>query len=70
LSRISAELLALMDLVEGADVTPTSQAVAASGELQRRLAELLSRWSQMRANEVKGLNEQLRQANLSQIELK
>ena len=57
-----------MDLVEGADVAPTTQATAASGELQRRLAEMLNQWSQMKDRDVKALNEQLRKASLPLVD--
>jgi hypothetical protein len=62
LSRVSGELLGLMVLVEGADVTPTTQAVAASAQVQRTLAGVLSRWIEMKVREVKTLNEQLTKA--------
>jgi photosystem II stability/assembly factor-like uncharacterized protein len=67
LSRISGELSGLMSLVEGADVTPTTQAVAAFDEAQKNLANLFSRWREIKDKDVKALNEQLRQANLPQI---
>ncbi|MEK6410572.1 MAG: hypothetical protein AABN34_26910, partial [Acidobacteriota bacterium] len=64
LSRVSGELLGLMGLVEGADVTPTTQAVAASEQAQQTLAGVLSRWSEMKDKDVKSLNEQLTKAGL------
>ncbi|HYV05618.1 MAG TPA: glycoside hydrolase [Blastocatellia bacterium] len=70
LSRLSGELQSLMELVEGADVAPTTQAIAGSVELQRRLDELLRRWSQIKSTDLKTLNEQLRKANLSVPDLK
>jgi photosystem II stability/assembly factor-like uncharacterized protein len=67
LARLAGDLLSVMNLVEGADATPTSQAVAASEQLQKTLGELLSRWSEIRNNEVKSVNEKLRQANLPAV---
>jgi hypothetical protein len=67
LSRISGELLALMDLVEGADVTPTTQAAAASEQVQQTLSGVLSHWRELKDEDVKALNEQLRQAGLQPI---
>ncbi|HLG14809.1 MAG TPA: glycoside hydrolase [Blastocatellia bacterium] len=68
LNRVQGELLTLMDIVEGADVAPTTQAVNASEELQRRLAAVLSRWREMEDREVPSLNDQLRRANLQTID--
>jgi Mrp family chromosome partitioning ATPase len=67
---VNGELLGLMGLVEGADVTPTTQAVAASEQVQRTLAEVLSRWSEVKDKDVKALNEQLRQANIEIIDIR
>ncbi|MBI3652529.1 MAG: glycoside hydrolase [Acidobacteria bacterium] len=68
-TRVSSELSALMNLVEGADVQPTTQAVAAFREAQKTLATLLARWQELKEKEGKALNDQLRQANLPQIKL-
>jgi hypothetical protein len=64
LSRLSGELLGLMGVVEGADVAPTTQAVAASEELQRILTGVLARWSDVKQKDVRSLNEQLTKSNL------
>jgi photosystem II stability/assembly factor-like uncharacterized protein len=64
LTRMNAELLGLMEIVEGVDATPTTQASIASEELQRRLSELISRWSELKGKDVKSLNEELRLASL------
>jgi len=64
LSRLSGELLGLMGLVDGADVAPTTQALTAFEQLQRTLASVLTRWSDIKEKDVKTLNGQLRQANL------
>jgi len=64
LNAVNGELLGLMGVVEGADVTPTTQAVAASEQVQRTLAGVLSRWSEIKDKDVKALNEQLAKAGL------
>jgi hypothetical protein len=61
---VNGELLGLMDLVEGADVTPTTQAVAASEQSQRTLSGALLRWNGIKDKDVKALNEQLTKAGL------
>jgi photosystem II stability/assembly factor-like uncharacterized protein len=62
LARLASELLSLMNLVEGADATPTTQAVTASEALQKSLAAALSNWSEIKEKEVKEINERLRKA--------
>ena len=69
LSRLASELLSVMNLVEGADTAPTTQAVAASDALQKSLADALSSWSEIKNKDLKSLNEQLRQAGLPAITL-
>jgi hypothetical protein len=64
LNVVNGELLGLMGLVEGADVTPTTQVVAASEQVQSTLAGVLSRWSEVKDKDVKALNEQLAKAGL------
>jgi hypothetical protein len=58
-----------MNLVEEADATPTTQAVAASEALQKSLADALLNWSEIKDRDVKSINEQLRQAGLPAIAL-
>jgi photosystem II stability/assembly factor-like uncharacterized protein len=67
LARLASDLLSIMNLVEGADATPTTQAIAASEAFQKSLAEALSNWSEIKNRDVKSLNEQLRQAGLPAI---
>ncbi len=69
LARLASELLAVMNLVEGADATPTTQVVAASEALQKSLADALSSWSEIKNKDVKSINDQLRQAGLPAIAL-
>jgi photosystem II stability/assembly factor-like uncharacterized protein len=67
LAGLSNNLLALMNIIDGADVAPTTQAVAASDDLQKTLNELLARWTDLRNKDVKTLNEQLRQVGLPAV---
>jgi len=69
LARLASELLSVMNLVEGADTAPTTQAVAASDALQKSLADALSSWSEIKNKDVKSINDQLRQAGLPAITL-
>ena len=67
LNRMAGELLGLMGLVEGADVKPTTQAVSAAEEIQRRFSVLGSRWLEIKDRDLKSLNEQLRAASLNEL---
>jgi hypothetical protein len=53
-----------MGLVEGADLAPTTQAVAGSEQTQRMLAEVLARWGEIKDKDLKPLNEQLAKVGL------
>jgi hypothetical protein len=68
LGRVNGELLSVMNLVEDSDVAPTTQAIAASQEVLSRLEQSLSRWKGIK-QDLKGLDEQLRKANLPGIVL-
>jgi hypothetical protein len=50
--------------IEGADTTPTTQAVAAVAEVQKALDSLLARWQELRSRDLPALNDQLKQSNL------
>jgi photosystem II stability/assembly factor-like uncharacterized protein len=67
LNRVSAELLGLMGVVEGADVAPTTQASVASQELETRLSEVLSRWRETKDRDIRTLNEHLRRSGLTEV---
>jgi ABC-type phosphate transport system auxiliary subunit len=67
LSRLRREMLSVMDILQGAEMQPTSQAVAAVAELQKSLATLQTRWNEISTVEVKSLNEKLKAAGLPLI---
>jgi hypothetical protein len=64
LSQIHASLATLLDVLQQADATPTTQAVAASQDLQQKLRALMSGWTDLKSRDVQALNAQLRAANL------
>jgi hypothetical protein len=47
LVRLNGEMAAVLDIVEGADAEPTTQVVRAAADLERALAAVLSRWSEV-----------------------
>ncbi|HEU0184910.1 MAG TPA: glycoside hydrolase [Blastocatellia bacterium] len=69
LSRLANDLLLIMNLVGASDATPTTQAIAASETLLKSLSDALSSWSEIKNEDLKSINEQLRQAGLPPIAL-
>ncbi|MFL6228378.1 MAG: VPS10 domain-containing protein [Pyrinomonadaceae bacterium] len=68
LAQVNSSLESLLDTLQTADMPPTTQAVAASAELQRQLADLLSRLSALKSTDVRALDEQLRRAKLPTLD--
>jgi hypothetical protein len=67
---IASSLTSLMGLLQGADVTPTTQLVAAVAERQRALATIKTRWNTLKTTDLTLLNAQLKKAGLPGIALK
>jgi hypothetical protein len=59
----------LLRLLQRADATPTSQAVAACGEVQKTFGGLVERWREASGKELKAVNEKLREAKMPVIGL-
>jgi photosystem II stability/assembly factor-like uncharacterized protein len=53
LVRLNGELAGILDTVEGADMDPTSQVVAAAADLERSLASVLARWSEIQRTRLR-----------------
>ncbi|MGE5277435.1 MAG: glycoside hydrolase [Acidobacteriota bacterium] len=69
LSRLNARFGTLLEVVEGADASPTSQAVEAFGQARAALGEKLQRWQELRGRDAEAVNEKLRAANLPPLPL-
>jgi hypothetical protein len=69
LGTISGEMVQLMELLQGADATPTTQAAIAAEEAQKSFDGLMERWNELKSKDAKALNDQLRQANLTPISI-
>jgi photosystem II stability/assembly factor-like uncharacterized protein len=67
ISSVSGELLPLMQLLEDADVEPTTQAVAAVRRVQRDQASLVARWNAVKTGVIPALNARLRAAGLPEL---
>ena len=67
LSSVRGSLSMLMAMVQGADVAPTTQLVAAATDRRKALAGLLEKWRALKDHDLASLNAQLRQGSLPQI---
>jgi photosystem II stability/assembly factor-like uncharacterized protein len=50
---LNEQLAGILDTVEGADAEPTSQVVAAAGDLEKALAALVSQWSDIQRTRIR-----------------
>ncbi|MGI8962215.1 MAG: VPS10 domain-containing protein [Bryobacteraceae bacterium] len=69
LSVLNDELARVLEIVQGSDNGPTTQAIAAVEDLQKSLQEQLSTWNQLKTQKLNQLNEQLRRARATEIKL-
>jgi photosystem II stability/assembly factor-like uncharacterized protein len=69
LAGLQTRLVFQMLLLQSADATPTTQAVAAVRESQQSLNDVLGRWNDLRKKEIPRINDQLKKAGLSLITL-
>src|SRR5262249_18805623 len=70
LNSVAFSLRTVMSLLQGADVAPTTQAVAAAADRTKAVAEVLNRWDALRGETLSTLNAQLKQAGLPAIVVK
>ena len=67
LTRIFGDFTAVYDILQEADAAPTTQAVAACGEVLRNWQKLRERWSQFKQKEIQDLNHRLGESGQSPI---
>jgi hypothetical protein len=53
LVRLNGELAGILDAVEGADMDPTTQVVAAAADLERSLLSVLAQWSEIQRTRLR-----------------
>jgi len=70
LAGIAAGLSSLMNLLQGADAEPTTQAKDAVAERLQALAALMGRWDDLKGPELAALNARLKEAGLPAVEVK
>jgi hypothetical protein len=68
LAKSVGELSRLLDVLQGADATPTADTIAAADELAAELAKLLARWKDLNEKELAMLNDRLKDAGLRTLD--
>jgi len=69
LGGLRPRFLALLGVLQEADVAPTTQATAAVTELQRQLPPLMQRWEQIKSHDIPAINRLLEDGNLPEVKL-
>jgi len=70
LAAIGSSMTSLMNLLQGADAAPTSQALAAVTDRLKAFAALMGKWNAFKTQDLANLNTQLKAANLPPIAIK
>jgi hypothetical protein len=69
LTGIGSSLNSLMNMLQAADVAPTSQLAAAVTERRQALRALLDKWESLKSGELAAVNIVLKEAKLAEITL-
>jgi hypothetical protein len=69
LSTAGGSLTALIRLLEGADVAPSTQLAAAVTNRRTAVAAVIQKWTALKTTDLAALNVQLKQANLPELKL-
>jgi len=69
LSGTRARYLALLNVLQEADVAPTTQAAGALTDLERQLPPLMQTWQAIAAKDIPALNAQLKKASLPEVKV-
>ena len=69
LTGIGSSLNSLMNMLQAADVAPTSQLVAAVSQRRQALRALLDKWESLKTGELAAVNTVLKEAKLAEITL-
>jgi len=70
LARLNTGLKSVLDIVDSADAAATTQAVATFADVKKALDEQLDRWDEMKKHDLPELNQVLKKAGLSEVDLK
>ncbi len=67
LAGLNGALADLLNVIDGSDNAPTTQAIKAVGDVRTEVEELLNRWNTVKSTPLNALNVELKQAKLPQI---
>jgi photosystem II stability/assembly factor-like uncharacterized protein len=67
LSSLNGELAELLNVIDGSDYPPTTQAIKAVGVVHDELQQQLNRWNTLKTQQLSALNLELMRAGLSQV---
>jgi photosystem II stability/assembly factor-like uncharacterized protein len=68
-TNLSSSLVSLLEVLQSADVAPTTQTIATAQELQQKFMDVAARWNEVKAKNIPTLNERLKRANLPALSL-
>ena len=66
-TRVNAGYASVFNILQDTEMPPTSQAVQAMADLNKRMAELNSKWETLRKTEISKLNQELKDAGLRSL---
>ncbi|MGA8939365.1 MAG: glycoside hydrolase [Acidobacteriaceae bacterium] len=69
LDSVRMQLVRLEHSIQNADAAPTTSEVAAAQQIAKPLPGLLEQWNQVKANDLKAINQQLRKENLPMLSI-
>jgi len=67
-STLHQHFAGMLGVADSADAAPTTQATSVFGELRTALEALLSRWKNVKEEDIPVLNQELKKAKLSEVE--
>jgi hypothetical protein len=67
LTRYAGDLAGLLDLIDGVDAAPTTQAAQAVEMLETKLSQVLARWEAIYRRDVPRVNARLKAAGLAEL---
>jgi photosystem II stability/assembly factor-like uncharacterized protein len=67
LARLNSQLVRVLDILQGTDHAPSTQAVAAAAQIEKTVREELAAWTNLKTTALPELNDRLRKAGLPLI---
>ena len=66
--QANGSLATVLGVLQGADVAPTTQALAAVNQARRDVVTVMAKWGEVKSGDLTRLNAQLRQADLPPLD--